>query len=132
MKTNGIITKESIHNFEETYHQLKSLIENNSNLKILLELDHQKNAEKNYLSLQATRIIMFGNPKLGTLLMQANQLAGLDLPQKILVTEDGKGQVSVSYNDPVYLKERHQLKGVDEVIAKIASALDKISSKATT
>lgn len=131
MKNNGIITKVSQHTFSVTYEKLKGIIDDNPNLKILLELDHQANPSKVELSLEPTRIIMFGNPRLGTPLMLAGELTGLDLPQKILVTER-KEIVSLSYNDPVYLQERHHIQGAEEVIQKVSKALDNITNTAIT
>ena len=130
MSNTGIITKLSKLSFEETYSKLRSILDNNPNLKILLELDHQANAASVELNLAPTRIIMFGNPRLGTPLMASGTLTGLDLPQKILVTERD-GTVSISYNDPSYLKDRHQIKGQDEVLQKVSGALDKITSMAS-
>ncbi len=124
----GIVTKISKNSFSDTYEKLKKVIENNPNLTILLELDHQKNAAKKDLVLNPTRIILFGNPNLGTSLMRSNQSAGLDLPQKILVYENDKGVVNVSYNEPYFLKNRHNLKDVDAVLDKITEALDKITT----
>jgi uncharacterized protein (DUF302 family) len=131
MINTGIITKNSIHNFEDTYQNIKSIIENNPNLKIILELDHQANAASVEMNLQPTKIILFGNPKLGTPLMQENLLLGLDLPQKILVTKNVNGAVSVSYNDPKYLKERHYIVNKDDILEKVINALDTITTKAT-
>ena len=130
MSDNGIITKVSQQNFENTYAKLRSIIDNNPNLKILMELDHQANAAKVDLELPPTRIIMFGNPRLGTPLMLGGDYTGLDLPQKILVSERD-GQVTLSYNDPTYLKGRHNISGKDEVLQKVTGALDKITSAAT-
>ena len=129
MSDNGIITKVSQQNFENTYAKLRSIIDNNPNLKILMELDHQANAAKVDLELPPTRIIMFGNPRLGTPLMLGGDYTGLDLPQKILVSERD-GQVTLSYNDPTYLKGRHNISGKDEVLQKVTGALDKITSAA--
>ena len=130
MSDNGIITKVSQQNFENTYAKLRSIIDNNPNLKILMELDHQANAAKVDLELPPTRIIMFGNPRLGTPLMLGGDYTGLDLPQKILVSERN-GQVTLSYNDPSYLKGRHNISGKDEVLQKVTGALDKITSAAS-
>ena len=130
MSDNGIITKLSQQNFENTYAKLRSIIDNNPNLKILMELDHQANAAKVDLELPPTRIIMFGNPRLGTPLMLGGDYTGLDLPQKILVSERD-GQVTLSYNDPTYLKGRHNISGKDEVLQKVTGALDKITSAAS-
>ena len=74
---------------------------------------------------------MFGNPNLGTPLMQSGNHTGLDLPQKMLV-QSNDGKVTVSYNDPAYLVERHGIKGQAEIIQKVSGALDKISSAATS
>jgi len=102
----------------------------NPNLKIILELDHQANAAKVDLTLNPTRIILFGNPKLGTPLMLSAQSTGLDLPQKILVTENESGVVHVRYNDPMYLQQRHDILDRSPVLEKISGALDKITNAA--
>ena len=130
MSNTGIITKTSQQSFDATYEKLRNIIENNPNLKILLELNHQANAASVDLKLAPTRIIMFGNPRLGTPLMQAGDFTGLDLPQKILVTEKD-GVVSLSYNDPMYLKERHNIVEKEEVLQKVSGALDKITTAAS-
>lgn len=129
MPQSGIIAKVSELTFQETYDKLKSIINDNPNLKLILELDHQANAASVDLSLPPTRAIFFGNPKLGTHLMASGAYAGLDLPQKILVTER-EGVVSLAYNDPFYLKARYEIEDLDEVIQKIAGALDKITTAA--
>lgn len=126
----GIITKISTVSLEQTYQQLKTVIDNNPNLKIIAELNHQNNAASVDLDLAPTRIILFGNPRLGTPLMQNAQTVGLDLPQKILVYQDAKGIVRVAYNDPAYLVERHGITDNEGVLQKISGALDKLTSVA--
>jgi len=130
MPNTGIITKVSNQDFDATYQKLKNIIDGNPNLKIILEMDHQANAAKAGLTLRPTRLIVFGNPNLGTPLMQSAETLGLDLPQKILVVEGDDGTVSVSYNDPAYLQSRHDISGKDEVLTKVSGALDKITSGA--
>ncbi|MEW7290858.1 DUF302 domain-containing protein [Aquimarina sp. 2304DJ70-9] len=130
MKNQGVITKVSVQNFEDTYTTLVKNITNNPNLKIVAELDHQANAASVGLKLNSTRIIMFGNPNLGTPLMQSSQITGLDLPQKILVWQDDHGKVKVSYNDPAYVQNRHAIEGKSDVLQKISSALDGLTNKA--
>ncbi len=132
MDNTGIITKESQLSFEETYSKLKMIITNNPNLKLLFELDHSANAAKVDKTLRPTRILMFGNPNLGTPLMTAGNNTGLDLPQKMLVQQKEDGTVTVSYNDPQYLVSRHGIEGQDDIIQKVSGALDKISSGATS
>lgn len=130
MTETGIITKTSNQDFETTYQKLRTIIEENPNLTIILELDHQANAAKKGLELTPTKLIVFGNPMMGTPLMQANPLTGLDLPQKILVYENAEGLVKVSYNDPTYLSNRHELTTQSEILAKVSGALDTITNKA--
>jgi len=72
-------------------------------------VDHSGEAEKVGLKMQSTKLLIFGNPKAGTPLMQATPSIAIDLPLKILVSEDSAGKVSISYNSPEYLKERHGL-----------------------
>jgi len=128
MNTNGLIIKTSNNDFDTTYQKLHDILDANPNLKIILELDHSKNAANADIDLLPTRIILFGNPKLGTPLMLANRTVSIDLPQKMIVFQEASGEVKVAYNDPAYLKERHELDGRDEVLAKVSGALDKISS----
>ena len=130
MSTTGIITKVSKVSFEQTYQQLRAVIDNNPNLKIIGELDHQKNAASVDLKLNPTRIILFGNPNLGTPLMQNAQTIGLDLPQKILVYQEEDGTVKVAYNDPLYLKNRHTVTGQEAILEKISGALNKLTGVA--
>ncbi|AUP79888.1 DUF302 domain-containing protein [Flavivirga eckloniae] len=126
----GIISKISHQDFDTTYQKLKSVIENNPNLKIIAELNHQANASSVGLDLNPTRIIMFGNPNLGTPLMQNAQTMGLDLPQKILVYQNAEGVVNISYNNPIYLRDRHNITNQENILNKIAAALDKITDAA--
>ncbi len=125
---NNLIIKDSPYTVETTYTKLRTLLEGNPNLKILLELDHSKNAASVGLDLEPIKIIMFGNPKLGTPLMQASPTVSIDLPQKIIVyTEASK--TKIAYNNPLYLKERHAIVGRDEVFQKITHALHIITDK---
>ncbi|WP_240315470.1 DUF302 domain-containing protein [Aquimarina longa] len=130
-KGEGIITKTSTKKFEETYNALLTAIKGNENLKLIAELNHQENAASVNMQLNPTRLIIFGNPNLGTPLMQNAQNTGIDLPQKFLVWEDNNGKVMVSYNDPVFLKSRHKITNNDNILTTIAGALDKLSTVAT-
>jgi len=129
MSNTGLVIKESNVNFEETYSNLIKIIDGNPNLKIILELDHSNNASKVDLELRPTKIVMFGNPNLGTPLMSSSPTTSIDLPQKIVVFQEGNS-VKVCYNDPMYLKERHGISGKDEVLEKVSNALNMITNKA--
>lgn len=126
----GIITKTVIGSCDEAYSRLRAAIENNPALKIIAELDHQANAVKVDLELNPTRVIIFGNPNLGTPLMQNAQTTALDLPQKMLVWTDDDGVGHVSYNDPAFLMKRHGITENEEVLKTITGALDTLSEVA--
>src|SRR5699024_1622457 len=126
----GIITVPSSNSVDETYQNLKDAIERNDALSVIAELDHRQNAASVNMQLRPTRILMLGNPRLGTPLMQARQVTGLDLPQKLLVYEDAGGQVFIAYNNPEYLAGRHDIEGQDEGLEKIAGALKNLAETA--
>jgi len=126
----GIITIESIQNFEQTYSSLEIAISSDENLHIFMQLDHQANASSVGKELRATKGVIFGNPNLETPLMQNSQTIGLDLPQKMLVWEDQDGIVKISYNDPLYLQQRHGISGNDSQVQQIATILEKLAKAA--
>lgn len=128
----GLEVEQSSSDFQTTYDRLKDAIASNSALSVIAELDHAANAQSVGLNLRPTRLIVFGNPTLGTQLMQAQQSIGLDLPQKMLVYEDDQGQVFVAYNDPSFLAERHDIEDQDDVLDTIAGALQNLANAATT
>jgi len=70
--------------------------------------------------MRPTKVVIFGSPKGGTPLMVAAPSLAIDLPLKALVAEDGQGKISVTYNDPAYLKERHGVP--EELIKNLAGA----------
>lgn len=119
----GLVTVTSTLTFDETYDRLKRAIEENENLRILASVDHHANAAGVDQELPPTRLILFGNPALGTPLMQTARTTAIDLPQKLLVWEDQDGRVMVTYNDPLYLRERHGIDGRDELLETISNAL---------
>jgi len=93
---------------------------------------HSEGASKVGIELRETELIIFGNPKVGSPLMKCQQSVAIDLPQKALIWRDENSRVWISYNDPEYLKKRHNITGCDEVIAKIEKALFGITKAAST
>lgn len=126
----GVITNISNNDFNTTYSKLRNAISDNPNLSIVEELDHQQNAQSVGLDLRPTRVIIFGNPNLGTPLMQSAQTTGIDLPQKMLVWQEANGSVNISYNNPEYLMSRHGITGNTDVINNIKAALAVLSTDA--
>ena len=127
-KGEGLIDKISQNTFSDTYIAIVNAITNNPNLRVILELDHQANGARVGLDLRPTSLIVFGNPNLGTPLMQESQSVAIDLPQKFLVWEDELGAVHISYNDPFYLQSRHDIKNSDGILNTVAGALNALSN----
>ena len=104
----GIISIPSNHSVDETVDKLKNILQSKQ-ITLFALIDHGGEAAKVGLKMPPTKLLIFGNPKGGTPLMLAAPSIALDLPLKILVSEDTQGKVWLSYNSPEYLKERHGL-----------------------
>ncbi len=126
----GMRIVESQRTLDETWDALIATLDGNPNIGIVATLDHAANAEAIGLELRPTREVFFGNPALGTPIMQASQTAGIDLPQKILVWEDRRGRVLLGYNEPAYVARRHDA-GDAATLDSVAGALANIASAAT-
>jgi uncharacterized protein (DUF302 family) len=105
---NGIISKPSKYPVDETVRKLQAALAAKG-VTVFALIDHSGEAEKAGMQMPSTKLLIFGNPKGGTPLMLAAPSIAIDLPLKILVAEDNQGNVSVSYNSPGYLGERHGL-----------------------
>lgn len=127
----GIISVESNYTAKKTADRFVSII-NSKGLTLFARIDHQKNAAGVDLKLQPTEVIIFGNPKIGTLLMQCSQEVAIDLPQKVLIREDADNKVWLSYNNPEHLKQRHGIQGCDNVINKISKVLNALTTTAAS
>ncbi|MGO3346396.1 MAG: DUF302 domain-containing protein [Marinomonas sp.] len=125
--TDSLVKYESHYSVQETADRFES-IATSKGLTVFARIDHQSNAESVGLALRPTQVIIFGNPKVGTPLMQCAQNMAIDLPQKVLVSEDADHNVWLTYNNPEYLKERHNIKGCDPVITKVSGVLSKLAS----
>lgn len=88
-------------------------------------IDHSKEAKKKGLKLRPTVLILFGNPEIGTLLMQDNQISAIDLPMKILAWEDETGQVHIASINLAWIKKRHGLTD-DATIGRIEKVVENI------
>jgi uncharacterized protein (DUF302 family) len=103
---NGIVKKTSNHSVDETLQRLKGILQAKG-VKIFMVVDHSGEAEKVGLTMRPTKLVIFGNPGAGTPLMMTAPSCAIDLPLKILISEDQDGTVKISYNSPAYLQERH-------------------------
>lgn len=127
--TQGLLAVRSTVSAADAIEALEKALEK-AGVAVALDLDHQASARSVDLALPPSRVFVFGNPALGTPLMQENALAGLDLPLKMLVSEDPAGAVIVTYDSPDYLHQRHALDTVDSQLEQAASALANFASAA--
>lgn len=123
----GLVTVRGGESVESTVECLRAAIES-SDLTLLTTVDHAANAEVAGRDLPPTVLLLFGNPAVGTPLMQERRSVGIDLPQKLLVREDD-GVVRVTYNDPRYLAARHDIDDQDDRLRSIRSTLDAIAAE---
>ena len=127
---NGIISVKSSHEVKATADRLENTLKQKG-MTVFIRINHAAGAQKVGKKLRPTELVVFGNPKVGTPLMQCSQSTAIDLPQKALIWEDQEGTVWYSYNDPNYLVERHGITGCAEVIKKIEKALGNFAKAAT-
>ncbi len=106
----GITTKQSSKSVAETVDRLTRVIEDRG-FTLFRVIDHSGTAERVGVQMPDSKLVMFGKPTVGAAVMLAAPLTGLDIPLKVLVWEDGKGAVAVTYNAPEFMAERHHLEG---------------------
>ena len=131
MAAEGLINVQSDFSVRETTDRLENIL-NEKGMTIFNQINHSDAAQKVGVELRETQLIIFGNPKVGSPLMQCQQSVAIDLPQKAIIWEDDKSKVWISYNDPRYLGKRHNIIGCDEVITKVEKALSGITKAAAT
>lgn len=99
-------------------------------MKVFARFDHAAGAAGVGLTLRPTELIIFGNARGGTPLMQSAQSVGIDLPLKALVWQDAAGKTCISYNQPEWIAKRHGLTNGEETVTKMADLLNAISTLA--
>lgn len=124
---NGIKTLKSKLSVKETVKNIIEKIEAEG-WHLFAHIDHATEAKKKGLDLRPTEVILFGNPEIGTLLMQAKQSVSIDLPMKAMVWEDEEGIVNIGYNTTEWLRNRHQLLD-DSTIQIISEVVEKICAQ---
>lgn len=126
-QSNGIASVESRHSVKVSIDRLDSLVRLQG-ITVFCRIDFAADARTAGLELPPKQLLLFGNPKAGTPLMQASPVVALDLPLKVLAWEDPRGKVWLSYNTPEYIKVRHRLPeelvkniiGVETLVEKAA------------
>jgi uncharacterized protein (DUF302 family) len=122
MAADGLIKVQSSHAPADTMERLVAEI-GAKGLTVFARINHAAAAEEVGLALRPTELVIFGNAKGGTPLMQANQEIGIDLPLKALVWQDASGGTWISYNDPAWLAKRHGLGSEVEPAVKAMTAM---------
>ena len=130
MAADGLTKIKSGNGPRETMDRLEAAVKAKG-LTILARIDHTAGAAEVGLSLRPTAVLIFGNAKAGTPLMQSNQTTGIDLPLKALVWQDESGNTWLTYNDPTWLAKRHGLGGeVQATVSAMAAALNAVATTA--
>lgn len=122
------VVKSSPDDVATTADRLEAIIEK-SPATLVARVDHQAAAAAAGLEMGPATVLIFGNPALGTPLMQADPRAALDLPLRVLVWQDEAG-TSVGYLSVDALATRHDLDGAEQALATMAQALDDMTDKA--
>ena len=131
MAADGLITLRSNYGPKETIDRLETEAKAKG-LTVFARIDHAAGATNVGLSLRSTELLIFGNAKGGTPLMQSVQTIGIDLPLKALVWQDASGDTWLSYNDPNWIAKRHGLgQEADATVKAMAAALDGMAKTAT-
>jgi len=122
----GLTMLESPLSFAETVESLEAIIADRG-LNLFAKIDHTANARTVDQTLRPTQLLIFGNPAVGTPLMQCDQQFGIDLPQKFLIWEDADGRTQIAYNDPFALGLKHGALGqCFDILENINNALTNI------
>lgn len=129
MVPEGLVISPSAYGPKQTMDRLAAAVESRG-ITVLARIDHGAAAAKVGMELRPTEVLIFGNPRAGTPLMQATQTIGIDLPLKALVYEDENGATHLAYNDPAWLARRHGAEAEDAVAA-IAQTLAQLAREAT-
>ena len=131
MDVEGLTTIKSSYGPKETLDRLEAEVKARG-LTVFARINHAAGAAQADLALRPTEVLVFGNAKGGTPLMQASQSIGIDLPLRILVWEDESGQIWLAYNEPSWLAKRHGLGPESQPsVDALAAALRVLAKKAT-
>jgi uncharacterized protein (DUF302 family) len=132
MAADGLTTLRSGYGPRDTMNRLEAEVKARG-MTVFARIDHAAGAADAGLSLRPTELLIFGNAKAGTPLMQSVQAIGIDLPLKALVWQDASGDTWLSYNDPAWLAQRHGLASeIATVIGNMAAVLAAVTKAATS
>src|SRR5579863_1958864 len=131
MAADGLTTLRSGYGPKDTIGRLEAAVKAKG-MTVFARIDHAAGAVEVGLSLRPTEVLIFGNAKGGTPLMQAVQTIGIDLPLKALVWQDAAGDTWLSWNDPAWLAARHGVSGAEAVAGKLTAVLEDVAKTAAS
>jgi len=126
--SDNYVNKKSPYSVDKTLDRLEKVLKSKG-ITIFTRVDHSAGAKKAGIAMSDTKLLIFGNPKMGTPLMNENKMMALDLPMKALAWKDHNGQVWLSYLKPSALQQRHKLQN-QAIIKKMTGALNALTNKA--
>jgi len=130
MAADGLTTIQSHFGPKDTMNRLEAEVKARG-MTVFAHIDHAKGAALAGVPLRPNDLLIFGNPKVGTPLMQSAPTIGIDLPLKVLVWQDAEGSTWLSYNDPAWLARRHELGSDAEATVKtLAGVLAAVTAAA--
>ena len=125
----GLVSKKSGFGATETLDRLETVLVKKG-ITVFARVSHTGGAAGAGIALRPTELLIFGNPKLGSHFFTSRQTAGIDLPMKALAWEDADGQVWLTYNDPLFIADRHGIADRGEIVNKMSGALDRMTEAA--
>ena len=126
----GLVSVKSAYTVAETLNRFEQAARDKG-MTVFARIDHAAGAARVNLELRPTQLLIFGNPQAGTPLMQSAQAVAIDLPMKALAWADAEGQVWLSYNDPGYLVQRHNIADRNALVEKMRKVLAELGASAT-
>ena len=123
-----IITKQSCVSVDKTIENIKYIVKKKG-FGVFAVINHKGNAKAVEMKLRESKMIVFGNPKIGTKLMQEDITIGLDLPLRVLVYKDSDGKVKMAYRDGDWIAQHHIVQA-PQLIKKVNMGLDNLTTKA--
>ncbi len=124
--TKGMVNLKSKYSVEKTTRDFVNVLKSRG-ITVFTVIDHLKNAKSVGLNIRQSKVIIFGNPKIGTKLIQCKSESAIDLPMKALIWQNPNFQTIFSYNNMTHIMARHNLACSQKVLSKIDEILDDIA-----
>ncbi|MBN2815718.1 MAG: DUF302 domain-containing protein [Campylobacterales bacterium] len=128
LNADDIMVKESCQSVDATANSIKDIVRDRG-LAVFAIINHGANAQMVDMELGESKMIVFGNAKVGTVLMQQDMRVGLDLPLRILVYKDHDSRVKMAYRDGSWLTTKHILNAAEK-IRTIDTVMENITTRA--